>query len=936
MLPLLKFSTFNVSIRRPAFCENRSIERMFATHVTCPRSIKLNVPLEIQGETRFYTRQYKINSHQVKNELCRLVNEGKPLYQGKTLYGGLLVIAEYRSNFIELAANPDYKPYPENRCESSAKNVLRKISSLTNGAPDESIKDLVEGDLKACIRILAQDHPEEVKDAINNRNFDPILARQDGKSLANILHVVISGLLKLEQIHSSSDIKDLYHFLPQDALKEITGILSANNIFITGQYCRRVHKAISRLKSSDREKVQRIVKQANEKILHTIYEAGKQIKATIGMSLNNFYEKPDQEIELEKLREAIHLLWEANIPAILPPGYISEIAQSISESAREKLLAEIDKSNLVENAKQPLLHMLAEKEYIYVSMYSFTSPLYTAALMAAMLRGTQVRILMDKQQAAQASSQYDEMLNLAHEMRHIYPNLPPFEPRLSQDVQHQKNIIFGSGTYVLGSQNMTWNGMARNLEDFIIVKNDPVSHQAKEREFLDLYGFSGSFIPFPKEIAAQPWLQRSGLTGIRFKERTPFPGEVDEIMRQFRMSIADFSKIRNIMEIAKGKNFEIEYDFTRPFHPFMVGMDPVIARFLTRFLEDVPLGFAFAPASESGKFHPGTTTGLSGLIEHELIGCELVTVLCKVLGREDLRDKALAAFIAHDTYKDAHKQADGIITWGHYNRAHGPLAEEKFNQAIENAEPAEREILRTVLAGAGIAIGQHMGAYNEPVPTPLLPTDPEIKRIVQLADVLASRKYLLVKHRAMQPRTTEEILNLMLNNSFTIEGEGLSSIGKDPEIFDGIKKIAASIGYKINSYEDLPQHAQEMLRVAESLCDVYGEYKEVVTKKDTAPTEEEKARIENRNEVLGAVLLYAMLRYRQGIDAPKSDVQFSETIAKLAKAYTVPAYPDPDNRLARLSDWCGRQMKYSRLPSGQNSGPMKTPPSRSSAWPIAS
>jgi len=543
------------------------------------------------------------------------------------------------------------------------------------------------------------------------------------------------------------------------------------------------------------------------------------------------------------------------------------VCYAVSEFRRAKIIDEIRQSNLVDNIKIPLLHILSEKEAVYVSMFSFTSPIFAAALVAAWQRGAEVKILLDSREASQAYSQYENL--------NQYSRQPGFEVRIfSTTHQHLKNIIcVGQRVVIMGSQNMSARAFTANLEDLAVISGDYPNFWRKADEFVEIFARQGEYVALPAEIAGRHFIQRAGLVGIRFLEKTPPPHEVEEIFHRFaELKPGDHQRLQQILKLTRGGKMELVYDPEKVFQPFIAEIrDPVLVHtLLPDFLRRIPQEFYWSAASVTEKYHPGTTTGLSGLVEHVMLVLEYGIMLCKFLGREELLDQFVVAAIAHDAFKNAHRREDGSIYWGQYNAEHGRIAAEELFKVFTMFDGGQRYL--NILTTLYTAAAEHMSAYNRPVPTPLKSSDPLLKFVLVIADMLASRKYLFLGHRSAYQFTAEEILDVMLNNSFSIAGEGLDLLKKDGPIFAFIRNASASLGVPIENYEDIPKRAKKMLRVAESLCDIFG----FIDVNDW-----------NRHDILTAVLLYGLgLTEHSDLDDQKNKTRFSAFLRGLKKEYS--------------------------------------------------
>ncbi len=921
-----KVSTFNISLRSWP-CQRKAIQKLSMHRVSVPTTIPLplhevlfltqingplknkawvaleqtltgkfplsvgakNVLLDLEKHRGRETMvNFTVNRKELQAELQELFATGKPIYEGRKLYHDLLVIADYSPDHIKIEQNPHFSIYHEPEFYTTAPNLRKKTSALTEGIPDDTARELLEGDLETLKSILARNHPAEVKAEISAGNFDQILLRQETKCLQKILRSLASAIIKMEKIFSSDKLKDLFPFLPIEIAQELMSYFTVlDKLTNLSRPCLQMDSWLKELKKPQREKLKSILSEKRIKVLETLKTARGDIERTLGIKLEEIHSGRKAPADESILRESLSWANRNNLLSILPTSYVDHIARFISEAERSKIIQEVQKCNLIEIVKKQLLHILAEKESIDVSMFSFTFTLFAAAILSSVLRGAKLRGLLDRRQAGLSNSQYENLIRFYEDSSHKEEQ--PIRT-YSGKTQHKKDVIFGSGIAITGSLNWSIEAFTSNLESFKIERNRATVEQIKS-DFDETFAESGNFIPFSEAIL--PWhLNRAGITGIRFIDRVPSPAEVADIKDLFlRWRSNDFKRVQHILDIAQGKKFEMVVDLPRTFQPFMAEIkNPIVVHFLTRFLEDlVPLDFSFTPASW-GKNHPGTTIELAGLIEHIYITTEIAIKLCKILGREDLIDQAIVAVIAHDTFKRAYETPDGTLAWGRYNPAHGYLAALMLEQTFQNLPLRDRRVISPILPDILHSDREHMSMYNKPEPTPLIPEDPTLKFIMVFADMLASRKYFYSKHRKHQPLEMDEVLHLLLNASFSIEGEALDYIARNRTLFKFIQECSRMLRYRIKTYADLPLRAKKLLRVAESLCDMFPESREVVLGRRKDFTEEEQERIKRRNEILIAALLYGTMRYKYGIHEPQSKAEFDKLMKKLKRKYKDMSY----------------------------------------------
>ena len=130
-----------------------------------------------------------------------------------------------------------------------------------------------------------------------------------------------------------------------------------------------------------------------------------------------------------------------------------------------KLIAEID------NAKR----------YVHIAIYSFTHKDIADALVSARLRGVEVKVLFDRQQAGSEYS-VDEILSEAG-IEVKYDTLSGY--------MHDKFTVIDDRIATTGSFNYTRNADARNAENLVIMNAGDVAMKF-ELEFQKLWENSGS------------------------------------------------------------------------------------------------------------------------------------------------------------------------------------------------------------------------------------------------------------------------------------------------------------------------------------------------------------------------------------------------------------------------------------------------------------
>ncbi|MFH1542406.1 MAG: phospholipase D-like domain-containing protein, partial [bacterium] len=845
-------SLFRKKVQYPAYV-TLSIEQAFL-FAKLPGALSARLGTQLAGRRRF-GRDFNVSLP--KDILLAEVaaNDGK-LYVGKKLFHGLLVVSEIHGDRLVIVPNPAFHAEPKNELFTTAANLRETGTDLTKGLSHESVKDLVEGDFESVLAVLAQDNVEEVRQAMEDGTFGQILQRLDEATLRQVINLTVSAVARLEKILARGEARDLYHFLPVPLQRKIDEkIFPQGWATLTGDkhFCEHVEPGLERLPAEEREAILKGIARTREGIRERLDDVRNIINV-----------KPDDREAV--LRES--LVWAADVQLFiyLDKGHQREIATAISEARRRIIVADVEQSNLVENVKVPLMHILSEREVVYVSMFSFTHPLFSAALTAASLRGAEVKILLDRKEATHKNSQF-ETLNEQDSL----------EVRtFATASQHQKLILcVGQGVMCVGSQNISTNAFRYNYENLLVIQGDQARVEQARSEFVEVFSRQGEVIPLPADIIAQRFIARSGLIGLRSKGGVPTPAAIETAMTALRrLRPGDTWRVRDVVERITGLGFDLEIDLTGPFRPFIGAIsDPLTAYWLLPdFLKRVLPGFSWAAASSTGKFHPGSTAELSGLIEHEFIVCELGIMICKFLGRADLIDQVVFSSIIHDSFKNARRGDDGQIYWGSYNPAHGYLADEVAGEVAEayDLDPTAAAFVRHVRKAAG----QHMTHWNKPEPTPLRPSDNLINWIVAMADMLAASPFLYVDHRCVQPMDRATLAMALVHNSQVIQGDGLTPLLADKEMAGLIQTATAAISQPIAGYGDVPQRAKKMLLIAERVCTLMQNEENNLADKDDS----------RRLEILTAALLYGTLRYQLAFKQtsdPRARQAFNKVMAGL-------------------------------------------------------
>ena len=141
-------------------------------------------------------------------------------------------------------------------------------------------------------------------------------------------------------------------------------------------------------------------------------------------------------------------------------GNEPELYFSRSDPVEQKIIREID----------------CARQSIHLLIYSFTDGKLAAALLRAVGRGVDVKIVFDKSQTQEKHSLADEMLQKLGAKR------VEFRTGKGRGIMHEKMAVYDSAEVSLGSFNWTDNARDNNWEN-IIFFSDPRLATACEHEF---------------------------------------------------------------------------------------------------------------------------------------------------------------------------------------------------------------------------------------------------------------------------------------------------------------------------------------------------------------------------------------------------------------------------------------------------------------------
>ena len=122
----------------------------------------------------------------------------------------------------------------------------------------------------------------------------------------------------------------------------------------------------------------------------------------------------------------------------------------------------------------PLLQQATQS--VHLMAFSFTSKDIAAELLRLKAAGVEVKVVLDKGQSGQASSQYDDLLEQHIDIRR---DGNPYK-------LHHKVIIIDQHYVVTGSYNFSQNAESRNDENSVVIDDITIAHQF-EVEFDKVY-----------------------------------------------------------------------------------------------------------------------------------------------------------------------------------------------------------------------------------------------------------------------------------------------------------------------------------------------------------------------------------------------------------------------------------------------------------------
>lgn len=137
-----------------------------------------------------------------------------------------------------------------------------------------------------------------------------------------------------------------------------------------------------------------------------------------------------------------------------------------------------------QNASAAIIDLIKNsKKNIFVAAYSFTSKDICYALLEAKKRGVEVRVVLDKSNAAKNYSVADLLSNLAIPTRIDY----------NYNIMHNKYLIVDENNVETGSFNYTKSAEKYNAENIIIMHNYPAIAAKYLENWRGLWGESRDY-----------------------------------------------------------------------------------------------------------------------------------------------------------------------------------------------------------------------------------------------------------------------------------------------------------------------------------------------------------------------------------------------------------------------------------------------------------
>lgn len=122
------------------------------------------------------------------------------------------------------------------------------------------------------------------------------------------------------------------------------------------------------------------------------------------------------------------------------------------------------------------------KSRAWVAMYSFTNQNIAEALINAKARGVDVRVIVEKQQAAGQYSQHQEMAEGGI----------PVKIDTNPQLMHHKFAVIDNDSLITGSMNWTGNGVGENNENELVIHSTELN-QKFAAEFEKVWDESNSY-----------------------------------------------------------------------------------------------------------------------------------------------------------------------------------------------------------------------------------------------------------------------------------------------------------------------------------------------------------------------------------------------------------------------------------------------------------
>lgn len=129
------------------------------------------------------------------------------------------------------------------------------------------------------------------------------------------------------------------------------------------------------------------------------------------------------------------------------------------------------------NADKPIIQLYdSAKNYIHLAIYSLTKDEFAEALIRAHKRGVEVKVLIDKVQAAGRYADDEKLEKAGVELRRSK----------GSGLMHNKFAVIDGTIIYTGSYNHTSNATLKNDENYIIIKDQQIA-ETYEKQFQKIW-----------------------------------------------------------------------------------------------------------------------------------------------------------------------------------------------------------------------------------------------------------------------------------------------------------------------------------------------------------------------------------------------------------------------------------------------------------------